>query len=335
MSIRTITNINQINQKDWENFVHHHPNGNPFQSPQFYNFLSRQADFEPLIISAWNDNILKGILLAYNQKKGNRLKGFFSKRTIVYGGPLLQDNQKDEVFNCLITELNKQSNSIYTEFRNLFSLDTFKNQFQLSGFQYNPHLNNIVSIPAAEEKDPIQILNSSKRRQVRKSLKSGAKIIVPRGKEDIKAFYDILKKLYKEKVKKPLPEWSFFEEFYNREDLGKYLLIQQDENIIGGIMCPIFKDTIYEWYIAGLDGKIKNVYPSVLATYAPIEYAANNGLKYFDFMGAGKPGQDYGVREFKSKFGGKELENGRFVRINNKILYSIGRMGLKILSLIN
>lgn len=330
MSIKIISQIDKIDKKEWETFNSLHPDGNLFQSLKFFQFLTHQPGFDPIIITAWENMKLEGLLLAYTQKEGSGLKGFFSKRTIVYGGPLLQDNQKEEVLNCLITELNKQSNSIYTEFRNLFSLDTFQNQFQLSGFQYNPHLNYIVSIP---EKEPIQILNSSKRRQVRKSLKNGAKIIVPHGKEDIKAFYIILKKLYKEKVKKPLPDWPFFEEFYNRKDLGKYFLIQQDQKIIGGIMCPIYKDTIYEWYVAGLDGEIKNVYPSVLATYAPIEYASQNGLKYFDFMGAGKPGQDYGVREFKSKFGGEEVENGRFVRINNKFLFGLGKMGLKALNL--
>jgi len=52
-------------------------------------------------------------------------------------------------------------------------------------------------------------------------------------------------------------------------------------------MCPVYKNTIYEWYIAGIDGAFKNVYPSVLATWAPMEYAAKNGLKYFNFMGKG------------------------------------------------
>ena len=48
-------------------------------------------------------------------------------------------------------------------------------------------------------------------------------------------------------------------------------------------------------------------------------------------MGAGKPNEDYGVREFKSKFGGELVEFGRFERINNHFLYLIGKTGLKIL----
>ncbi|MDW7681251.1 MAG: peptidoglycan bridge formation glycyltransferase FemA/FemB family protein [bacterium] len=124
---------------------------------------------------------------------------------------------------------------------------------------------------------------------------------------------------------------AFFKSFFEKKDLGKYFLIQFNSKIIGGIMCPIYKGTIYEWFVCGLDGQIDNVYPSVLATWAPIAYAANSGLKYFDFMGAGKPDDEYGVREFKSKFGGELVNYGRFVRINNPFLYNIGKIGLKVL----
>jgi len=48
-------------------------------------------------------------------------------------------------------------------------------------------------------------------------------------------------------------------------------------------------------------------------------------------MGAGKPDEDYGVREFKSKFGGELVNYGRFIRINNPFYYKLGELGLKIL----
>ncbi|MCH7973680.1 MAG: hypothetical protein IH949_07305 [Bacteroidetes bacterium] len=60
----------------------------------------------------------------------------------------------------------------------------------------------------------------------------------------------------------------------------------------------------------------------------------NNNLKYFDFMGAGKPTDTYGVREFKSKFGGELVNYGRFVNINNPFLFKVGKIGLHLLGLI-
>ena len=78
-------------------------------------------------------------------------------------------------------------------------------------------------------------------------------------------------------------------------------------------MLPFFKNKmVYEWYVAGLDRDFKKAYPSVMATWAGIKYANDHGYTSFDFMGAGIPSQSYGVREFKSKFGGQLLNFGRF-----------------------
>ena len=51
----------------------------------------------------------------------------------------------------------------------------------------------------------------------------------------------------------------------------------------------------------------KNSFASELATWEPIKWGTSNGLSSFDFMGAGKPGQKYGVRNFKRGFGGIEI----------------------------
>ena len=124
---------------------------------------------------------------------------------------------------------------------------------------------------------------------------------------------------------------EFFEEFFIK-NIGKYLLVIYKGNIIGGIMCPILKDKcIYEFYICGLDEEYKEQYPSVMATWAAMEYANRNHIPVFDFMGAGRKGQDYGVREFKSRFGGELIENGRFILISNPFLYNLGEFVLNII----
>ncbi len=61
------------------------------------------------------------------------------------------------------------------------------------------------------------------------------------------------------------------------------------------------------------------------------KYAARNGYKHFDMMGAGKPNEDYGVREFKEKFGGELVENGRFLYILQPHLYKLGKKVIQII----
>ena len=192
-------------------------------------------------------------------------------------------------------------------------------------------------VDTTSEKEVKQNISDSKLRQIKKGLKAGATIVEPNDIGQVKDFYQILQYLYKYKVKKPLPCWEFFENFYEQSkawEIRNHRLIKYDGRIIGGILSPVFNNkVIYEWYVCGLDEEFKNVYPSVLATWAPIEYAIKNNLQVFDFMGVGIPDRDYGVREFKAKFGGNLVNYGRFGRINNKFLYAITEIGYNILAL--
>ena len=104
------------------------------------------------------------------------------------------------------------------------------------------------------------------------------------------------------------------------------------DEIIGGSVCVAFDNKIlYEWFVCGRDGVYKNIFPSTLATWAAIEYAATNKFEKFDMMGAGKPEEGYGVRQFKAKFGGELVEHGRFLYVINPLLYKTGEFAIKML----
>ena len=59
-------------------------------------------------------------------------------------------------------------------------------------------------------------------------------------------------------------------------------------------------------------------------------YAQKKGINHFDFLGAGSPERDYGVREFKARFGGDNVGHGRYLRINHRFLFELGKLGLKM-----
>ncbi len=318
----------------WREFVLNHSNGNFFQTPEFVDLINSVQNYKADVIVYTEKNKIKGVLVYTEQKEGNGIKGYFTNRCIVYGAPLvLLDEKENETTVFLLKKLKKQTRAIYIEFRNLFDTSSLMNTFESFNYSRKPHMNYIVSI-SPEPEEVLLLLNSSRRRQVRISLKSGAEIINPSSIEEVQEFYKILVQSYKQRIKKPLPPWSLFKKFFLQQNIGKYFLIRFEGQIIGGIMCPIYRNTVFEWFIAGIDGVYKNIYPSVLATWAPMEYAAKNKLKYFDFMGAGNPNKNYGVREFKSKFGGREVEYGRYLFINKPILYMVGSFGLWLYQMI-
>lgn len=256
MSIVIINKPSLIDYKSWALFVHNHPHGNAFQTPEMYQVYQYTPLYEPILIAAKDNEKIVGVLLAVVQKEYPLPWGFLSARSIIWGGPLVQDNDEN-ILDMLLQAYDAiaQKKAIYSQFRNLWMQKFEKKVFEKNGFEYKEHFNFIVKIDSAAEN--FKKLNENRRRQIKKSLKSGVEIVNAKEMSEVKEFYSILNKLYKEKVKKPLPTFSFFEQFFLMPDLGKYFLVKLDEKIIGGTMCPILKDVIYEWYECALDKEFK------------------------------------------------------------------------------
>ena len=358
LNFELITDPVTLRTLGWEAFVASHPEGTVFQSPDMYELFSRTANMKPVAVGVRDKTTgsLAGILLGVVIREMKGPLGYFSSRTVVYGGPLVvttSQGDRERVVELLLEELIRRvkNRSVFIQFRNFADLKEYREVFFSFGFRHRDRLNLLVdtSGPEIVRKN----MSPSRWRQIRKGLgqpdswtvgqlDSGgnpfAELISPENIGQVREFYDILLDLYRHKVKKPLPGWDFFEAFYHLSaegKLGVIKLVKYRGRIIGGILSPVTPGkTIYEWYVCGLDQQYREAHPSVLATWAAIDHALQNGIPQFDFMGVGIPEREYGVREFKMRFGGKTVNYGRFARINNKTVYTISEIGFNILTLL-
>lgn len=149
----------------------------------------------------------------------------------------------------------------------------------------------------------------------------------------MKKVYNILKQNYKERVKLPLPDLDFFLRYFHTQELIVFGVLHNSE-IIGGAFCPVLKNRkLFTFYYCGLRLYHKKIFPTHLAILAAMEYCIENSIPVFDFMGAGRPDVEYGVRKYKLEFGGDLLEYGRFIKINNRFLFYVGKLGIKASSI--
>jgi len=330
MKPNIISGIESIGRDRWENFLADHPHRTIFQSPEMYDLYKEAPNFGPLVFAIeGDDKEIKAVLLAVNIKDYKGIIGDLTVRTVIYGGPLISAHVEDpkEYADRLLRHLIEavERRSLYIQFRNSHDMSLLYPAFQKHRFMAEDHLNLVV-----ETSDP-EITHSgiskSKIRQAKTSLASGAELVAASNEDEIRHFYLILEKLYTDKAKKPLPKISFFLTFFRAMQKGKLgiiLLAKYQGIVIGGMVCPITPGkALNEWYICGLDKMNPKIHPSVLLTYGAIEYAISNRIPQFDFMGIGSPGKPYGVREFKTKFGGQSVNFGRFMRISNPYLYRI------------
>jgi len=315
-----------IDKNKWEKFLLSNNFASPFQNPEFYEFFNSVPGFTANVYAVENQNEIKAVCLVTLQKEKG-IKGFFSRRGIIYGGPIIEPDQGQALSELLKGISNDlKGKAIYLETRNFFDYSVHKVTFAENNWVFEPYLN--YHLNCETEELVFANLNTNRKRQIKKAMNSGVELNEAINKEEVTEFYKILYNLYKTKIKKPLLPLEFFLKFLESK-VGKILLVKYNSKIIGGIVCPIMENkAIYELYICGLDHEYKDQSPSVMATYAAIEYGFKNKLKYFDFMGAGKPDEDYGVRDFKGKFGGELVEHGRFIKVNNPLLFNFGKFAL-------
>lgn len=334
-----ILSINNIDHKEWSRLVQSSSTGTWFQRPEAYEFFASQPElFKPFAIGLENNGALRAVCVGYITVEKSAIKQMMTRRSIIIGGPCLADDCADYEVMALLKAVREQlvndkgsmvNAPIYIESRNFNDYSRWRNAFEAEGFCYVPHLNFHVDCTDKEAMDGK--LSENRKRQIKKAIKSGIEIVESQSEQEIADWYDILLHLYKTRVKTPLFPLSFFIEFY-RQGLGKYLLVKFEGKVIGGIMCPILDGRcIYEWFVCGMDTEHRNQNPSVMATYAAMEYGNAHGLARFDFMGAGKPNEPYGVREFKARFGGEEVEHGRFLCVTKPLFYKLGVLAVKIL----
>jgi len=314
-----------IDTDHWQQLVERSPTASFFQTPECYAFYKSLSFLKPFLYSVSENDKLVGVMCGYMIADGNILKQYFSRRAIIPGGLLLDENISSDALQKLLQEASKELNrkAIYIEIRNYNNYGTYKTIIESTGFNYLAHMN--IHVPISNLETTLGGMNDSKRRQLKTAQRAGVIWTETTNPNDIQAFYDCLSHLYKTKVKTALFPLEFFQKLVGLKN-GKLLVVKQNEKLIGGMACVLLpNNALYEWFVCGEETAEKAYYPSVVSTWAGMECAVQNHLPRFDFMGAGKPDNDYGVREFKSKFGGQLVEHGRFLYICNPKLYALGK----------
>ena len=359
--LTTIQKYNDIDHVAWSALVQTSPTGTWFQTPEAYEFFAGLLkEFRPFVVAlartneTKNEQLLCAVCVGYITVEQNPLKQFFTRRAIIIGGPALAVDCTCEEVALLMEKVKSRikelGGAIYIETRNFNDYTPWRKGFERAGFAYEEHNNFHINTDTfrsvrdneGQGSDIVyeKVVNGSmgknRIRDIKTSFRDGAIVIDYPTIEQVREYYGILRNLYTTKVKTPLFPLSFFEALYHHPD-GRFILVGLPKRndcieIIGGTVCVAQKDKcLYEWFVAGRDSEWKSIFPSSVATYAGIRYAAENDVPRFDMMGAGKPGDAYGVRDFKARFGGELVEHGRYRFVSRQFLYKCGELGVTLL----
>lgn len=221
---------------------------------------------------------LRGVCVGYVTVEKSAVKQYFTRRAIIIGGPCLADDATDEEITALLEAVKKEASlqlspggkrdtaqepshlgcfkgrlcslllgrggvgsPIYIESRNFNDYSRWKDAFASAGFDYKAHLN--FHVDCRDKEAMWERMSENRRRQVRKA-QATVECLTNEGisELEVREWYEILRMLYRTKVKTPLWPVEFFLEAY-RQGVGKFLLVKHEGKVIGGSMVVVWKPT--------------------------------------------------------------------------------------------
>jgi CelD/BcsL family acetyltransferase involved in cellulose biosynthesis len=327
--------VQQLDESVWREFVGSHPQAQIFHTPEMFEVFACADGHQPVLWAATEGHTrVLALLPAVEVTLKDGLWRSFTTRAIAYGSVLCEPGAEGEVALAQLLQSYARAarkRALFTELRNLSDLTPAQPVVQNCGFAYEDHLNYLVNLDLSPE-EVMQNIGRRTRKNLRRALKQGDVVIEEASRlEQAEVCYRLLRTTYAA-VQVPLAGWSLFQAAFNvlyPRGMVKFLLARVGEEYAAGSVELVFKDKIYGWY-GGMDRNYSEFIPNEVLLWHLFEWGAQNGCKVYDFGGAGKPDEDYGVRDFKAKFGGQLVCYGRNTLVHSRARLAISKGGYQL-----
>ncbi len=324
--------VRSLPEKRWSRFVAKHPVGNVFHTPEMFRVFERAAGHQP---SLWavvdDDEHILALLLPVEITVLDGPLRRLSNRAVVYGGVLCApgtagETALDQLLRAYRAEMDRRV--LFTELRNVSELNGLQPVLDTRGFAYEDHLNYLVDL-ARPVDEIMQDIGRRTRKQIRRAMRQGDVVVEEvTDRQGLAECYELLRQTYS-RARVPLADRSLFEAAFDLlrpRGMVRFTLARVEGRPAACSVDLLYKDVAYGWY-GGMDRDYGAHVPNELLTWHVLSWAAEHGYRQYDFGGAGKPDEDYGVREFKSKFGGELVCYGRNTCVHAPLLLSASKLG--------
>ncbi len=319
----------------WQDFVLQNPQGNIFHTPQMFQVYTAAKNHAPHLWAAQQGAQILALFLPVELSLYPGLARHFTTRAVVYGSTLCQpDAQGYAALDELLRHYRRNASPavLYTELRNLHQQTDQRTVLESNGFIYEDHLDYLVDL----NRPPEEIFNQiGKRTQknLRQEMKKNRVFVEElRSRDQIPEWYRVLKRTYQARSV-PLADISLFYAAY--DILTPLKMVRFSQALINHTVAAVsvellYKDRVFGWY-GGTQREFTAFIPNEILTWSILQWGAQNGYALYDFGGAGKPGEPYGVRDFKAKFGGQLVNFGRYVYKNHPMRLALSQTVYELL----
>lgn len=331
--------VNTLDESVWRDWVLSHPQGNIFHTSEMFQVLAQASGYHPTLWAAVRDEDgSRGTPLALLLPVEVTLMGGplrrLTTRAVAYGSILCAPGDEGQAaLDALLRAYKRHvgKSCLFTELRNLSNLDACQPVLKDNGFAYAEHLNYLIDLARPTEAI-MQHIGKRTRKNIRRALRDEqTRVEVVADRAQLQVLYRLLRKTYAA-AQVYLSDISLFEAAFDvlyPKGMARFLLVRVGDEYAAGSVELLFKDTVYGWY-GGLDRAFSSYNPNELLTWHILEWGAENGYRVYDFGGAGSPDEEYGVRDFKAKFGGELVCYGRNTCVHAPGLLRMSTLGYRL-----
>jgi CelD/BcsL family acetyltransferase involved in cellulose biosynthesis len=326
--------VRELNDVLWREFVEETPGGNIFHTPEMFHTFQRARGYSPSLWAMVHEGKPAALFLPVNISHTNGILRRWTTRTILYGGVLCASGQEGaKALEILLREYRSsvRGDTVYTELRPLRPPGHLQSVLLANRFAYDEYLNIVIDLDRPVDEIMEQIGRRT-RKKIRRALRDDyIRVLELKDRKELGPWYEMLQETYR-RARVPLADRSLFEAAFDElqnKGMAKFFCVRVKDELAACSLELAFKDTIYGWY-GGSNRDFSNYCPNEVLIWRVLEWAALNGYREYDFGGAGKPGEDYGVRDFKSKFGGKSIAVGRNRCIHAPLTFELGKLAYAV-----
>lgn len=324
-----------VNESKWREFLNSQPNANIFHTPEMFRVFSSTKGYQPHFWSVLGDDgNIASLMIPVEIVISKKLKSL-TTRSVVFGSVLsYQERDGIQALDHLLKSyLQKdETGSLFTELRNIHDTGPIQEIFSQNNFHFENHLNYLINLDR-----PIDSVFGSIGKRTRKNIRRGlnkdkVKIREVRDENQLWDCLKLLRETYR-LAKVPLADDSLFISAFQElvpKDMVLFLTAYVDDVPVATSIELLYRDKIYGWY-SGLNREYASYVPNELLIWYILKWGVEHGYKLYDFGGAGNPNQEYGVRDFKAKFGGDLVDFGRNTCIHRPKLLQLSKAGYQVM----
>jgi serine/alanine adding enzyme len=326
--------VQVLEEASWRRFIEEHSESTIFHTPEMFQVFARAEGHRPALWAITDDEARVSALLLPVQVTLANCLCRLTTRAVAYGSVLYAPGSTGQEALALLLRTYTQEvdgTPLFTELRNLSNLEAVQPILHAHGFVYEDHLNYLIDLKHSPEV-VLQSIGSRTRKHIRRGLRRGYVVVEEvEEREQVAVCYDLLRQTY-HRARVPLSDRSLFEAAFDvlyPRGMVRFWLARVGATPIGASVELLYKDVMFGWY-GGVDRAYANYTPGELLMWHILKWGVENGYTVYDFGGAGRPGEEYGVRDFKAKFGGELVCYGRNVYVHSQMRLELSKLGYTI-----